>query len=227
MATDNLISIEKLIETASKKGVDFGKGDPYNRLRYYTKIGLLPHMQRKVVGGEVVGHYPVEALDIIIEIEKLKKLGVRNDEIANKIKGLTSGSRAYSPASAVKLARVLTPSPKALRIIAVLVFVLLVMAGFGVLPVGKSKSELIQRTLELDKKYMVDTGTAYVPKDQNKVFIKSTNVKLNSRINLSFSANYTPAARYWVSQRVPFEGFYVELDAPVAADAEFSWWISN
>ena len=44
---ESLISTEKLIEESKTKGIDFGKGDPYNRLRYYTKIGWLPHMQRK------------------------------------------------------------------------------------------------------------------------------------------------------------------------------------
>jgi len=44
----NLISINEVIERAKKLGVDFGKGDPRNRLRYYVKIGLLPHAQRKV-----------------------------------------------------------------------------------------------------------------------------------------------------------------------------------
>ena len=30
---ESLISTEKLIEEAKTKGIDFGKGDPYNRLR--------------------------------------------------------------------------------------------------------------------------------------------------------------------------------------------------
>jgi len=45
---EKLISIDEVIERAKKLGVDFGKGDPRNRLRYYVKIGLLPHAKRKV-----------------------------------------------------------------------------------------------------------------------------------------------------------------------------------
>ena len=220
---EELISIEKFIETATRKGVDFGKGDPYNRLRYYTKLGLLPHMQRKVVGGEVVGHYPAPALDTLLEIEKLKGFGLNNEEIAKKIRALS----ADSGSNAIKVAQVLTPSPKVLRIALFTLFCIAVFAGFGFLPIGKSKTDLIQKTLELDKKYITDSGTAYVPRDQGKVYIKSQSVKLNSKINVSFSQNYSPAVRYWVSQKVPFEGFYLELDAPTSADAEFSWWVSN
>lgn len=220
---EELLSIERFIELAVKKGVDFGKGDPYNRLRYYTKLGLLPHMQRKVDGGEVTGHYPLSALDTLLEIEKLKGLGLSNEMVAKKIRGLS----ANTGANAIKVARILTPSPKIVKIALFVLFCLMVFAGLGFLPIGKSKSDLIQRTLELDKKYLTDSGTAYVPKDQTKVYIKSESVKLNSRINITFSQNYSPAVRYWISQKMPFEGFYLELDTPTSTDAEFSWWISN
>jgi hypothetical protein len=46
---EKLIKIDEIIERAKELGVDFGKGDPKNRLRYLTKIGLLPHCQRKVL----------------------------------------------------------------------------------------------------------------------------------------------------------------------------------
>jgi DNA-binding transcriptional MerR regulator len=220
---EDLISIEKFIEMAVKKGVNFGKGDPYNRLRYYTKIGLLPHMQRKVENGEVIGHYPSSALDTLLEVEKLKGLGLSNQDIAKKINDLS----ASAGHGTIKLARILTPSPKVIKIALFSLFCLMVFAGLGFLPIGKSKTDLIQKTLELDKKYITDSGSAYVPRDQSKVYIKSQSVKLNSRINVSFSQNYSPAVRYWVSQKVPFEGFYLELDAPTSSDAEFSWWISN
>ena len=73
---DNLVSIENLIEAAKRKGLNFGKGDPYNRLRYYTKIGWLPHMVRKSDNeGSIKGHYPEWALNQLIIIEKLKAEG--------------------------------------------------------------------------------------------------------------------------------------------------------
>jgi DNA-binding transcriptional MerR regulator len=223
---DDLISLDNLIALATKKGVNFGKGDPYNRLRYYTKLGLLPHMVRKTINGEVVGHYPKHALDTLLEVEKLKSLGLANDQISQKLKLLTTQDQKPDYKT-IKLVRLLTPSAKTLKLVLVGVFSLMILAGFGVLPVGKSKNDLIQRTLELDKRYILDSGTAYIPKDQKKIYIKSGQIKLDSKINVTFSSDFTPASRYWISQKVPFEGFYLELDAPTSNDAEFSWWVSN
>lgn len=223
---EGLISIDSLIEFAVKRGVNFGKGDPYNRLRYYTKIGLLPHMVRKTVNGEVVGHYPRHTLDILLEIEKLKGLGLSNDQVGQKLK-LINIQDQKPDHKTLKLARLLTPSATTIKLVLLGVFLLIILAGFGVLPVGKSKYDLIQRTLELDKKYILDSGTSYIPTDQKKIYIKSAQTKLDSKINVTFSSDFTPATRYWISQKVPFEGFYLELDAPTSNDAEFSWWISN
>lgn len=220
---EDFITIENLIEEAIKHGVNFGKGDPYNRLRYYTKIGLLPHMVRKVVNGEVIGHYPAGTLDLLLEIEKLKSLGMNNNDIMKKIKTLNH----QTDAKVIKVARILTPTPKLIKLSLLVLFILMILAGFGVIPIGKNKSDLIQKTLELDKKFLLDSGTAYVPRNQNKVYVKSTNVKQNSKINITFTSDYTPASRYWVSKKVPFEGFYLELDAPASMDSEFNWWISN
>jgi hypothetical protein len=180
-------------------------------------------MQRKVINGEVIGHYPASALDILLEVEKLKSLGLNNQEVALKIKDLTSSNKN----NAIKVARVLTPSPKIIKLLLFVLFFVMVLAGFGFLPIGKSKNDLIQKTLELDKKYITDSGTAFILKNQSKVYIKSQNTKLNSKVNITFSQDYSPAVRYWVSQKIPFEGFYIELDSPTAADAEFDWWISN
>src|SRR5687767_2796863 len=85
---DNLISLDKFIELAQQRHIDFGKGNPYNRLRYYTKIGWLPHMIRKTnpSTGEVAGHYDLEALETFTQIESLKKSGKTNAEITSYIK---------------------------------------------------------------------------------------------------------------------------------------------
>lgn len=73
---ENLISIEELIKRARSLGVDFGKGDPKNRLRYYAKIGIFPHALRKKINGKPSqGVYPEGALDILLEIDKQLKQG--------------------------------------------------------------------------------------------------------------------------------------------------------
>ena len=83
---DRFLEVTKLIEAAQQKGVNFGKSNPYNRLRYYTKIRLLPHMERRRNSeGNIVGHYPEWALDRLRYIEKLKDEGLENEEIARRI----------------------------------------------------------------------------------------------------------------------------------------------
>ncbi len=79
---ENLISIEEFIARARRLGVDFGKGDPKNRLRYYVKIGLLPHLQRKSFNGlPPNGAYLESTLGILLEIDKKLKAGKSIQEI--------------------------------------------------------------------------------------------------------------------------------------------------
>ena len=64
---EKLISIDEVIVLAKKMGVDFGNGDSRHRLRYYTKIGLLPHAQRKCFNNHSPeGAYPESAIDLLI-----------------------------------------------------------------------------------------------------------------------------------------------------------------
>jgi len=84
---ENLISIKDLIIKAKRFGVDFGNGDPKNRLRYYVKIGLLPHAQRKSFNGlPPDGAYPESVLEALLEIDKKLKSGKSIREIKEKTK---------------------------------------------------------------------------------------------------------------------------------------------
>jgi DNA-binding transcriptional MerR regulator len=86
MQEEKLISIDELIERAKFFGVDFGKGNPRNRLRYYTKIGLLPHAVRKSFNGQnPVGAYPESVLKILIEIDKKLKQGKKIQQIKREL----------------------------------------------------------------------------------------------------------------------------------------------
>ena len=60
----------KIIDLARAAGVSCCKGYPYNRLRYYTKIGLLPHAKRKSFCGSPEGCYPYWVVDKLVEIDK-------------------------------------------------------------------------------------------------------------------------------------------------------------
>jgi len=80
-----LVSVNKLIEILKNGGIRIGRtgSDPYNTLRYYTKLGLLPRMVRKFseTDDSVVGHYPLSVVATIKTIESLKKQGLSNSEI--------------------------------------------------------------------------------------------------------------------------------------------------
>src|SRR3990170_5308016 len=59
-------------------------GVGYHTLRYYTKIGLLPYMVRKLPfpgAAATVGHYPESVLETLKKIEELKKQGLPNESI--------------------------------------------------------------------------------------------------------------------------------------------------
>ncbi len=79
---NNLISIDEVIFRAKKRGVDFGKGNPRERLRYLTKIGLLPHAKRKSFNGRSPnGAYPEYVIELLVEIDQKLKLGKSIQEI--------------------------------------------------------------------------------------------------------------------------------------------------
>jgi len=83
---EKFISIDELIKRAKFFGVDFGKGNPRNRLRYYTKIGLLPHAVRKSFDGKKpVGAYPETVLKTLIEIDKKLKKGKKIQQIKREL----------------------------------------------------------------------------------------------------------------------------------------------
>jgi hypothetical protein len=222
-AVENLISIDNLIESAKKKGIDFGKGDPYNRLRYYTKIGWLPHMVRKSdEEGGIKGHYPDWALGHLILIEQLKSKNASNGEISrklllrNKLQGILNLLTSKE-------------SRTQLIIYVILVMVALILANqFEILNLGKPKSKLTtvnMNSLETPAQ-IIDNGTSFIPKNQNVVFVKSPLARTGMQANITFKQNYSPASRYWVSEIRDYSGFVVELDAPVANNVEFGWWLS-
>jgi hypothetical protein len=219
----DLISIEKIIEDAKSKGIEFGKGDPYNRLRYYTKIGWLPHMERKKDEEDVAakGHYPKWALKRLIQLERYKDQGLSNDEISKKVKTLDKMQ---------SLQVFITSAETRLRIVTYISFIaLLIILGseLGLVNLGKSKNKLISNTQGFSTLQIIDSGTAFVPRETKKIMVISKEVQTNSKIYVTFNQDYSPASRYWVSDKVPQEGFYIELDSPTAGNTEFNWWITN
>lgn len=217
---ENLISTENLIKQAKKRGVNFGKGDPYNRLRYYTKMGWLPHMVRKKGerDEEVKGHYPAWAVNRLVLIEELKSRGYTNEEVTDRLQTKNRLQAIYSAVDPNKLRTQII----LLAIVGIVILVL--AAGAGVVNLGGSRTSTGSSNIA---KIIIDDGQAFVPSGQRRVLVRSNQIQANSRVYLTFNTNYSPAQRYWVSQILPRDGFIIELDAPVFEDSEFSWWVTN
>ncbi|OGC38693.1 hypothetical protein A3K42_00180 [candidate division WWE3 bacterium RBG_13_37_7] len=220
---ENFISLKELIKTAKKDKIDLGTGDPYNRLRYYTKMGWMPHMTRKVnKRGGVEGHYPVWALDTLRKIQELRDTGQTNEDISKKIKANNSLKKVVNSIfEEDSKKRFVTYG-----IVGLIALILIV--EFGFIRINKPKSlntSLVNpETLNIQ---LLDSGTAFIPKDNKKVFVKVGNIQQNSKVYVTFKESYSPASRYWVSSIKELEGFTVELDTPVSNTVDFYWWVSN
>ncbi|MDD3662219.1 MAG: hypothetical protein PHG63_04105, partial [Candidatus Dojkabacteria bacterium] len=70
-------------------------------------------------------------------------------------------------------------------------------------------------------------GTASIEKGKNSLVIETTQITSQSKIQITFRSDYTPATRYWISDRTEGERFTVSLNADVAQDSTFDWWIIN
>lgn len=219
---NDLISIENLINAAKAKGIDFGKGDPYNRLRYYTKIGWLPHMIRKKDDtGNIRGHYQTWSVERLIQIEEMKAKGATNEEISKKLKV----TNKWQDAAAFLFSKEIRT-----QLIAVLslVILLLILANeLGVIKLGKSKADLEVFANNSNTKQVLDSGTVFVPRGQKKVFVATNAVKNTSKVYVTFTQEYSPASRFWVADVKEYSGFTLELDTQVFNNAEFNWWVTN
>ena len=217
---DEFISIDKLIKQAKSKGINFGSGDPYNRLRYYTKIGWLPHMVRKAdKSGNIKGHYPMSSLKTLLFIEDLKSQGASNEEISKK---LDNKSKKESIITSLRSPEI----KKQINSYLILFILLIIFASeLGLVNLGKSKNLPINQTYQNQQIY--GNGTSFVPKNQNKIFVTFNDTKPNSKVYVTFTQDYSPATRFWVSKVEDQSGFLLELDAPVASNTEFSWWLSQ
>ena len=221
-------SAEKLISEAKKAGISFKNSDPYNRLRYYTKIGWLPHMERrKSASGKVVGHYPTWALETLILIENSKARGLANTEISSKV------AAHQAKRNLGNIFKFLNSPEKRFRAaVYSLVFLLLaiLLIETGVIKLGNTtKQELLSApiTISADTNQIIASGSGIVSEGDTTVFVRAPQVTPQSKIYVSFEDSYSPALRYWVSRKISFEGFYVELDSPVSQNVRFNWWLSN
>lgn len=102
--TDKLLPFDQIIQRSVELGVKFGKTNPYHRVRYYIKLGLLPHPQRKTdlripfdpdKPPHTVGHFPIWAADRLWEIEKLKSLGLSTNAVKDRLTPVSQDGKGF------------------------------------------------------------------------------------------------------------------------------------
>jgi len=221
-----LINVKDLISELKKKNIDLGKGDPYNRLRYYTKIGWIDHMIRKKdSNGVVVGHYPINVIEKILEIENLKQLGKSNEEISTYIKQKQKNQRINNELNLLEVVKN--------KININLIIIILIVCGFifelnnynslnDKLPIIKEQNNLLQMGSKI-----TDMGKNVILSGKNKVFINSKAINQRSTVLVSFEDSIEPATNYFIKEKIEEEGFFIETNISVKKDVNFNWIIIN
>jgi len=244
-----LLSVEDLIEELKKQNIDLGKGDPYNRLRYYTKMGWIPHMKRKKNSKNVIsGHYEEVVLDLIKEIEFLKEQNKSNEEISNHLKKskivatITSQTGVFGFIDTKPLySKIIYNSLNFLEDLKkristpIILFSLLLIAFIIDISFFRNKEIVliedfnkdIQKSNLANEKTIFPSGESFFPKGQSKVFVAFTEVKSNSKIFISFYENIFPASFFFISEIKEGQGFYVETNIGVSEEAKFTWFIAK
>ncbi len=101
---ESLLPTEEIINLAKKAGVDFGPGNAAERIRYFIKLGLLPHAVRKLPqppnhepltinhqpSTSPVGHLPYWTVERLVEINRLNNNGLTFPQIAKKLSSTDS-----------------------------------------------------------------------------------------------------------------------------------------
>jgi len=84
-----LLSVSRVIEIAKRKGYDFGKGNPKERLRYLNRQGFIPYairLQARPGDKFTTGFYPHYLPDLLLTIQEYQRQGFSKEEILAKIK---------------------------------------------------------------------------------------------------------------------------------------------
>jgi len=216
----DLISVEELIKVLKENNVNFGKGDPYNRLRYYTKIGLIPHMIRKKNSNNTnSGHYPKEVISKIIEIEKLKEIGISNEKILESFNiKPTNNLENY-----IKLIRE--------KFTINYLILLLIIIGIFYELYKNSMSQVssidLENSVSMDRNSISESGVNFMSAGQKKVFVPAKKIKEDSNIIITFRDNISPASNYFISEVKEGLGFIVETNREITKEIKFTWSIIN
>ena len=214
-------TIEEMIEIAKKSGISFGRTDPYNRLRYYTKIGWLPHMVRKQgkETKEVIGHYPAWALTTLIKIEQMKKQNFSNEKIA---KTLINDTKIRN----IKTTILNKNNIRGLSIYAIITGIAIII--FLQINIRQDNQKILNgymsdSTIKLANSKIIDTGVFVVVEGNSEATINTNTVLDNVRISVTFSSTIGQENYYWTEIQEDKKTFKVYLRNPVDENKEFTW----
>lgn len=217
-----LVSIKKLIEICEQEKIDLGKGDPYNRLRYYTKMGWLPHTTKKSNEKlEIEGFYPLWVIETLKEIEKLRSQKLSNQEISQKINTLNSIKKSKE---------VLLSLPK----IKDIVFVSAILIILGIILFDNRFFDLNNKpnSYHINPNVsniptILDSGVGIVPTNNSSVKIISKYAKIPNKVHITLTQDYYPATRYWAELSSNGEYFELIFNSKISKDTIFNWFITN
>ena len=222
-----LISVDDLIKILKEKKIDLGKGDPYNRIRYYTKIGWLPHMIRKKNENNIIsGHYPEDVIEKIIFIEKIKAEGLSNEEITKKIKELNSINNRNVDNRSFILEKILNSIKKNFSISKVLILLIVTTLFIDLIFFRDNQSNINEKLNQNNFSYEkidLPSGETFIPKGQNKIFINNEYINNQDTILISFEGSIFPASFYFISEIKEGQGFYLETNMPVSNEVKLKW----
>lgn len=216
------ISIKELIKILQEKKINLGKGDPYNRLRYYTKIGWLPHMIRKKdENGEIVGHYHYSVIGKLEEIEKYKNQNKSNEEI-EKILNIKKNDQK------INIYKIIYENIRKININTI--FIILILVGFIVESMRYSSlnekiinNKITEQEDKITEKRISDSGIGIIPSNQKTIFIPSSRVTPTSIILLNFIDNIGYSNNYFIKEKITGEGYYVEIGYSLNKESRFNW----
>jgi DNA-binding transcriptional MerR regulator len=214
------ISVENLIKILKERNINFGKGDPYNRLRYYTKIGWLPHMTRmKNETGTITGHYPSSVIEEIIRIEEYKNSGLSNEEITKQLQKNLDQKFNFELIKKVYS-----------KININLIFLTIITIAFliEITKIGSLYEKInLQNNLKEvpinTEKRIIDYGINFIPKNQNEIFVASSSVVPTSIVMLTFLDDLGYNNNYFIREIIQGQGFYIQTRFPVSKDIKLNW----
>jgi len=181
-------------------------------------------MTRHQTKNGMQGHFPTWVIDRLKLIDELKDQDYSNDEIAKILKKSNTKRQIRNV-----FGNLSGKSNKTLFIsyVAITLAIVIIVMEVGVLPNTSNKQNLRSIPTNTLPNHITSSGSGLLPRNIKRLFVKTPNVTTTSKVYVSFYGDYAPATRHWIYDKIPLEGFYIELDTPTSTNVEFSWWVTQ